>query len=333
MRPAPARWIDLGLIAPRLFHATYSALAEYHEQEGSPVVVWARCHEHVCLGQHQSASAELIPEIAVPVVQRPLGGGTVWVDPDQYCFVIIAPLGHLRLRPAEWFAWALDPAVKTYRHFGLPVALRENDLWLHGRKIGGSGAATIGNYAVIGASFMLHFPAERFSRCIACPSHEFRAWLTVALRNTITDWMSHQRAPGPDELVREFRSRCSAAFGWEFRESELTEAERRARDEAETIADGHWCDGAGKLVPHGIKLKAGTFLTEKHADADWVRVLTRDGRIARIALSEPVPPSCLEQLTCDDPNEDGLARCLAACMPGAKAARWAQLILETARFS
>lgn len=333
MNLVPARWIDLGLVAPRAFHATYNALAECQEPHGRPIVVWGRCHDHISLGQHQSARAELIPDIDVPVIQRPLGGGVVWIDPAQYCFVVLVPLDHLRLRPGEWFAWALQPAVDTYRHFGLPVGLRENDLWLHERKIGGSGAATIGNYAVIGASFMLRFPAERFARCIACPSDEFREWLAAELRNTITDWQSHQFTPGPDELAREFRSRWASLFGWEFSGSELTEAERRARNEAQAIPQEHWCDSTRRLVPHGIKLKAGTFLTEKHAGADWVRVLTGDGRITRIALSEPVPPSCLEQLTCDDPTEDVLAQRLAACMSGARAVRWAQLILETARFS
>ena len=57
----------------------------------------------------------------------------------------------------------------TYRRFGLPVEWHGQDLWLAGRKIAGSGAATIGRCAVFASSFLLHFPAERFARCIASP--------------------------------------------------------------------------------------------------------------------------------------------------------------------
>jgi lipoate-protein ligase A len=64
-------------------------------------------------------------------------------------------------RHEDWYAWALAPAIATFRAFGLEVERRAEDLWHDGRKIAGSGAATIGRCAVVASSFLCGFRAER----------------------------------------------------------------------------------------------------------------------------------------------------------------------------
>ena len=327
-----ARWIDVGLVSPEVFHATYIGLAEIQSKDASPILLWGRTTSHICLGQHQYSVAELKQPLEVPVLQRPLGGGTVWVDECQYCFVLIVPLDHAHGRPQQWFEWGLAPALATYRQFGLDVMRQEQDVWLGGRKIGGSGAATIGNCAVIASSFLLHFPVERFAQCIACPSEGFRDWLKVALLEGMTDWQSHRSVPQEAILAQVFRENVETSIGWLLADDDLTSDEMAAREAAicEVLSPEN---ATGKrLVPNGIKLNARTFLTERQDGRNWARVLTVNGKFSRIRLSKALPQSGLVQLISSSPECGALQTVLAGMMLQSEAGYWAELIMNTAYF-
>jgi lipoate-protein ligase A len=227
----PARWMRLGLVEPLALHAAYTGLAAAQDPDAAPILLWAQARTHLCLGQSQGL-AEIDPQAALPVVRRPLGGGLVWVDESQYVFVLIVPRKLVPGRPARWFAWALAPAIAAYRHFGLPAYLDGEDLWLHGRKIAGSGAASIGECAVIASSFLLHFPAARFADAVASPSPSFRAWLREGLALAMTQWTDHGAAPAERELESVFRDRLEAQHGWQFEHAWPDEAEQAAIAEA-----------------------------------------------------------------------------------------------------
>jgi len=285
-----ARFIDVGLLEPALFHATYAGVAYALEGDDAPVVVWGRARPHISLGQSQDRNAELAPDLDVPVVTRPLGGGAVWVDESQYCFVLIAPLKHAPARPARWFEWGLAPAVETYQCFGLPVKGHEQDLWLLGRKIAGCGAATIGRCAVFASSFLFRFPVERFARCIASPLQvnskqalpEFQRWLIAALEQAMTDWRRHQTPPGATELRNVFRRAVGRTLGWQLADSVLSKAEVTARRDALAELAELAQESGRRLVANGIKLNAATFLTEKLDDGCVVRELTVAGAPVRL---------------------------------------------------
>ncbi len=332
VRAVPARWIDLGHVAPSSFHATYAGLAAAQTDGAPPIVVWARVAPHISLGRHQDAGAELKCPLAVPVVRRPLGGGAAWIDESQHCYVLIMPLARLKGRPSEWFGWGLAPAVRTYAAFGLNVVRDGQDLSLSGRKLAGSGAATIGTCAVLGSSFLLRFPVERFAACIAAPSQAFTAWLVRALRDCLTDWESHLPAPSEEALRQAFRQALAETLGWTLAEDAVSPAEAHA------IAQGcgEWEAGEqgprARRVPYGIKVKRDVFLTERHVGDRFARVLTRSGRFEAVALSAGLPEAADVLLRACPPAFDALRRSLAGFVPREEAASWARLILETACF-
>lgn len=259
-----ARWIRLGLLEPLALHASYAGLAAAQPAEAAPLVLWGQAKTHLCLGQSQGC-AELDAAVSVPVVRRPLGGGLVWVDESQYVFVLIAPRRLAPGRPARWFAWALSPAVATYRQFGLPAYLNGQDIWLHGRKIGGSGAATIGECAVVASSFLLEFPAERFAASVAAPSREFRAWLREGLELAMTEWADYGALPAERDLEAVFRARLEAQLGWRFESSWPTRAEQAAIAEAAGELAEPPDHDAPRMLRDGIKLNAEARLVERRA--------------------------------------------------------------------
>ncbi len=328
----PARWIDLGHVAPSRFHATYAGLAAAQPEGARPIVVWARVAPHIALGIHQDAGTELKSSLDVPVVRRPLGGGAAWVDESQCCYVLIMPLAALKSRPSEWFAWGLAPAVRTYAAFGLNVVREAQDLSLGGRKIAGSGAATIGSCAVLGSSFLLRFPVERFAACIAAPSQAFTGWLVRALRDCLTDWESHLPAPSEDVLRLAFRQALEQTLGWALAEDAVAPAEAQAIEQGRAEWDAVEADRRARRVPHGIKVKKDVFLTECHVGERFARVLTRSGRFEAIALSACLPEAADAVLRACPPELDALRRSLAGFVPREDAEDWARLILDTACF-
>lgn len=275
-----ARFLDLGLLEPLEFHATYAGIAAALSRDAAPVVMWGRSTPHLSLGQSQDRRLELAADLGVPVVTRPLGGGAVWIDEAQHCLILIVPLARAPTRPADWFEWGLAPVIATYRRFGLRVTRREQDVWLAGRKISGSGAATIGLSAVFASSFMLRFPAGKFARCIFSASPGFRDWLTAGLQHAMTDWQSHQLPPSAAELRRGFRSEVEHAFGWRLTDSGLSSAELEARDAARgELADPE--PSGRRQVPDGIKLNAAAFLTERRGALRIERSLSVNGVVIR----------------------------------------------------
>ncbi|MCG6952082.1 MAG: biotin--protein ligase [Betaproteobacteria bacterium] len=275
-----ARWIRLGVVEPLELHASYAGLAAAQATDSAPIVLWAQAKAHLCLGQSQGLG-EVERASAVPVVRRPLGGGLVWVDENQYVFVLIAPRRDAPGRPARWFSWALAPVIATYRQFGLQAYLNGNDIWLQGRKIAGAGAASIGECAVVASSFLLRFPLERFADSVASPSPEFRAWLREGLALAMTEWAAHGALPAERVLEDCFRGRLEAQYGWRFENAWPSEAELAAIGEARAELSEPIDDDLPRSVAGGVRLNATSTLVERRHGDRIERVLTIDGDLRR----------------------------------------------------
>lgn len=198
-----ARWIRLGLTEPLELRAAYSGLAAAQPAGGAPIVLWAQAKSCV--------RSEILD-----------------AEEAQYVFALIAPMRLAPGRRARWRAWALAPAIATYRHFGLRAYLEGDGMWLNGRRIARSGAAPVGACAVIGSSFLPKFPAMPLSESTAVPPAEFRAWLREGLGLAISEWAGHGEMPAERELESVFRARIGAQHGWQFENSWPTGREEAA---------------------------------------------------------------------------------------------------------
>ncbi len=329
------RRLDLGLLDPLGLHAGYAGMAEAQAAGAIPMVLLARSGGHLSLGAAQGAAAELDAAACrrhgVLVLRRSLGGGTVWVDARQLNYFFLFPAGSGPARPAAAFS-LVAPLVEAVHHvFGLPVAgTGGQDFWCRGRKIGGTGAATLGHTLVLGGSFLLDFAETAFTRCVAAPSPGFREWLGEALAGSLTSWAGEGVGGVAASAVAEAFWAALAAQGWRLQPSAPSAAEEAAMAEArEELGDLDWGEDARRRVPNGIKLKAGAFLTERHWDGgQWLRVWTDAGRFRRVAGSA-FPAVLAEGLKGLAP-EDGRFAALLDQTLGGEAPLWRERLLVTA---
>lgn len=328
---ATLRLLDLGLVAPAFWHKTYQYLAETLPADGNPILLCGRTPAHFCLGAHQGQALELTAECTVPVLQRPLGGGGVWLDEQQLLLVLILPSFWISgKRPAQWFDALLHPMSATYAAFQIESTRVAHDLWHQGRKLAGSGAASISSAGLVASSFLFRFPADQFAACIAAPSNDFRLWLKQALDDSITDWHKIGTVPAKCELMQALQHELHQHLQVEIEQSRLSLAETAAIENYQPDEDEIY-PSRQRLVPHGIKLNARRFLTERHFEnGEWVRVQTHNGKLERLALSLPLPDATVATLCQGSPEPASLT---AVLQPHTTTPTlWAERILQTAYF-
>lgn len=287
-----ARWIDCGQLDPLDLHATYTGLAEAQAPDASPLVLISRpSRAHLSIGASQSARADLDLERCkaqgIAVVQRPLGGGSVWVDPSQTVICLVFPWAHSPGRPAAVFDTALQPLLRVFSRFGIEACrVGQQDIWAGNRKILGSGAGTVGRSLVFATSILRRFDAEGFAQCIRAPSEGFRHWLGAALAEGMTDWQSEGGSPDDDALLPVLREALSEAFGWSLTSDEPTREERAAVAEARMeIGEPIESDGP-RHIRHGIKINQRRYLLEDQSGLGDLRLIVNDGLIDRLWVSD-----------------------------------------------
>jgi hypothetical protein len=168
--PQGARWIRLGTVAPGELIAALSGLALAQKSNALPIVLWA--------GTGAAVESEL-----------------VCADEDRFVYALIAPRRNAPGRASRWRAWALAPAIATYRQLGVRAYLSGSELRLNGARIAYGAAAAIGECVVATGSFLPRIPRAGFEERVI-------------------------------EAV--FRIRLEAQLGWQFDNSWANAEERAA---------------------------------------------------------------------------------------------------------
>jgi len=311
-----ARLLDIGRVDPLTSQAVYHGLAEAMAPEDSPALILVRPDApYISIGAHQELEKEVdtayCEEAGLPVYRRHVGGGAVLLDESQLFFQFVVPNRLLPVREVErLFPYFIAPAVTTYQSFGVEAEFRPiNDIQVRGRKIGGTGAAGIGDATVMVGSFMRRFDSHTMARALKVSSEKFRDKLRTTLEEYVT---SMERllgeAPEPDAIAREFVKAVEGAFDWRLEGDQLSPAEDRAVEQArQDLTDSDWLHQKGrKFVPGGVKIQAGTHLTEGAHKASGgllrVTLLAGEEGIEDLLLSGDVlvfPEAGLDRLASD----------------------------------
>lgn len=306
------RVLDFGLVSAMRSQAVYHGLAETLGPQSDPILSLASpATPYVCVGMHQDIAKEVDEAFCaahgLPVYRRHVGGGAVYLDENQLFTHFVFPRNKAPDHAAQLYPMFIEPGVRTYREIGIPANYRPvNDIHVEGRKIGGTGAASIGNATVMVGSFMFDFDTETMAKCLKVPSEKFRDKLRQGLDDYMTTIVK-QLGTKPDraDLIARFLRHCADVLGLEPVFDQPTDAELAAiaRAEAE-LADPEWIDVQHqKLVALGVKISAGTHLTEAafKAPGGLIRanLLDANGVVGDLVLSGDftcLPPQGIDDL-------------------------------------
>ncbi|WP_019611838.1 lipoate--protein ligase [Thioalkalivibrio sp. AKL7] len=292
------RVIDFGQQPAVRSQAVYHGIAEAMGKDDDPVLTLVNPDDpYVCVGLHQEialeADEDFCKEQNLPIIRRHVGGGAVYLDHNQMFFHFIYPSSKAPRIVSDIYKKFIDPVINTYQDLGVNATFRPvNDIHVDGRKIGGTGAASIGNATVMVGSFMFDFDTATMARCLKVPSEKFRDKLRAGMEDYITTLSRELGEMPARETVRDaFLKRVASDLAVEVDMSEPTAEETAAIEEQMAeLTDPEWTYRKGrKFVEMGVKIAAGTHLTEGSHKAPGglirAQLMEKDDHIADLLLS------------------------------------------------
>ena len=298
------RVLDFDLQAPLRSQAIYHGLASVLTPDASPILALVTPNApYVCVGMHQDITREIDTEFCaqahLPVIRRAAGGGAVYLDANQLFFYFIYPRALAPRTVDALYPYFIAPVVCTYQALGINAYFKPvNDIHVAGRKIGGTGAATIGHATVFVGSFLLDFDTARMAQCLLAPSEDFRNALRQCLAQCMTTMKKEGiTLPTRTFLKQLFVTQVAAALQVTPEETTATSAELSAiAQQEQELADPEWINQSGyKLVANGVKIAADIYFTQsiQQTRSGLIRaqLLSKDHAIAALVLDSPALPA------------------------------------------
>ncbi|MCL5960462.1 MAG: lipoate--protein ligase [Chloroflexi bacterium] len=324
------RLLDLGTV-PYLRSQTIFHGVAYAMSADSPdtITLMSPREPYVCLGYHQELEKEIDVDYCrdqgIPMMRREVGGGAVYLDDGQVFYHWIFHPERLPRQVEIVFHLYCQTLAQTYQAFGIDAEHRPvNDILVGGRKIGGTGAASIGEATVLAGSLMFDFNFELMARVLKVPSEKFRDKVYQSLQEYMT---TIKRELGQDvdrQAVKDILiQQCRQVLGAEIEPGGLTDGERRVIEEIdERFGSSGWLHQKGGLRQGGVKIREGVRVVEADhkARGGLIRITARvhEGRIDDISLSgdfffhPPLSLAALEQALRGEPlEESSLSRRIA----------------------
>ena len=293
----PIRLIDADTVPPVRSQTVYHAVAYAMTPETpNTIILVAPDAPYVCIGFHQEVDKEVnvdfCREHGLPVVRREVGGGAVYLDSNQVFTQWVFHEEDLPMQVEKRFRLHAEPLVKTYRALDIPAEFHPvNDVQVRGRKIGGMGAAAIGNAEVLVCSLMFDFNFELMARVLKVPDEKFRNKIYQSLQEYMTTLTRELGAAPGKEMVKELYIReCQTLFDDELIPGEFTDPELREMEKLDAkFSSRSWLDEKGGLVRPAVKIHADVWVGETayKAPGGLIRatVRIRKNRIDDISFS------------------------------------------------
>lgn len=286
------RLLDLGGVSGLRSQAVYHALcASVSEGASNTLAILHPTNSYVSLGFHRDLETDVdtafCRERGLPVYRRRVGGGTVYLDSDQVFFQLIVHERHARMPVERAYAELLAPAAVAYRELGVPAELMGvNDLAVNGRKLSGTGMATIGDAIVLVGNVIRDIDHATMAAILKLPDAFARSWVEASMRRWVT---SIQGELGTKPTYARVATELAKAYAAWAREP-LEPGEPTSRELAlirtaeERLLSAEWLHRDGYERPvappspvRRVKIRAGRW----DSIFDW----TFAGRPVRIYLS------------------------------------------------
>ncbi len=335
------RYLNLGTVSAQKSQAVYHALAERMRHDDEIILVTVSPAEpYACVGYHQMAGREIDREYCeqhhIPVGRRFVGGGAVYLDGGQVFWHLLLPRMQGTLE--DLYHKVLQAPIETYREMGIACEFRPvNDLVVGPRKIGGTGASTMGEATVVVGSLLWDFNADLMAHILKVPSEKFRDKMIKSLdayMTTIHRELAHP--PSRDAVTQRLVQGFAANFSESVHPSTLTKAEEDFIDaKARKLFDPAFVyRGEAGLQNVGVKIRDGVFVREGvfKAPGGLLRMVYRvnEGRFEDVSLSGDFFMNPVESPALDD-FQMALQGTPATCEEVADAARALMRSVEIAK--
>ncbi len=291
------RLLDLDTVPALRSQTVYHAVAyAMTSQTPDTIILVSPAEPYVCIGYHQELDKEV--DIAycqahgLPVFRREVGGGAVYLDYGQIFSQWVFQPGQLPASIDERFRIYVNPLVDTYQALGVNATHRPiNDIHVNGKKIGGTGAAQIGNAEVVVGSLMMTFDKATMSRVLKVSSEKMRDKVFESLEQYMTT-LGEQLNPLPArQVVKDlYIQKCAATLNAEIVPGAWTAEEEAMAVELDArFTSDEWLNQRGGLRQQGVKIHQDVQVVERalKAPGGLIRVTARlrEGRIDDISLS------------------------------------------------
>ncbi len=293
----PIRYLDLGTVSPIRSQTVYHAVAHAMTPDTpNTIILVSPAQPYACVGFHQNLEKEVDLDYCrqhnLPVYRREVGGGAVYLDDGQVFTQWVFQPGQLPVKLEDQYRLYIEPLVATYQTLGIDAYLRPvNDIHVGGKKIGGTGAAQIGQGQVVVGSLMFDFDKATMARILKVPSEKMRDKIFESLEQYMVTMAELLPTPPDRAAVKKlYIDQCAAALNAEIVPGELTAEEEAiaARLDAAFAADD-WLFQKGSLKQVGVKIHQDVRVVETalKAPGGLIRVTARlrEGHIDDIALS------------------------------------------------
>ncbi len=293
----PVRLLDLGTVPPVRSQSVYHAVAHGMTAETPDTVILVSPSDpYVCIGFHQDLEKEVDLEYCgrngLPVYRREAGGGAVYLDGGQVFVQWVFHPGRLPVDLSQRFETYVRPLVATYRALGIEAYHRPiNDIHVGGKKIGGTGAAQMGEAEVVVGSLMFGFDRRTMARVLKVASEKMRDKIFEGLEQYMTTMEDQLGSlPDRDTVKALYREHCARAIDAELVPGEWTkEEEARAAEWDLRLGSEPWLRQRGSLRKSGVKIHEDVRVVDGayKAPGGLVRVTARlsDGVIDAITFS------------------------------------------------
>ncbi|MBI2155137.1 MAG: lipoate--protein ligase family protein [Candidatus Rokubacteria bacterium] len=296
----PVRLLDLGAAPPLRSQALYHGLAEAMDADSPDTIAILRpASPYFCVGYHQSPRAELdlawCRENGYPVIQRRIGGGTVYLDADQLFYQCVFHRSRAPFDVASIYRRFLTPPVRALQALGLPATLEAiNEIEVGGRRIAGTGGGQIGEAVVVVGNLLLDFPADIMARAWRVPSPEFRRLAEDGLRRHLATLCGTLgQRPSEEQIRRRLVRAYEESLGRSLVPGRLTRLEEAAvrREERKLARLDEAGHGAGRRqarlkVTHRVWVHEWTGRVGEEPGRVTARVA--DGRIEEMSVAGAV---------------------------------------------
>ncbi len=291
------RLLDLGLVPFVESQTIYHGIA-YAMTDDSPNTISLMSPEspYVCIGFHQELEKEIDVGYCnghdLPILRREVGGGAVYLDSGQLFMHFVFHREDLPRQVEELYKLFIGPIVSTYRGFGIAAEHRPlNDIVVGGRKIGGTGIASIGQATVVAGSVMFDFDTETMSRALKVSSEKMRDKVYQSLQEYMTTMTRELgTAPPRDQVKAALVANLQKSLGVQLDPGALTAEEHKAIHRLNRrFTSSRWLHQKGGLARRGITIKGGVTVAEAEfkAPGGLIRVTARlkDGDIDDVSIS------------------------------------------------